>query len=90
MVFYFQDNTNWPWMQTFFLERVYMINTLQPVKGYIQLYEMFNIHCSYKTYASESQGQWLGLVRPMFHTVYKKMWSEIYMNKTFMYSMRFS
>lgn len=66
----------------FFLERVYMINTLQPVKGYIQLYEMFNIHCSYKTYTRITR-RMVRIGKTNVPHSLQKMWSEKYLNKTF-------
>lgn len=59
-----------------FRDRVYRLNILQPVKGYYQstcivFPVIWNVHIVIK-HAPESQGEWLGLVRPTFHRVYKK------------------
>lgn len=65
---------------------------MQPVKV-ISSYMKCSIYTVVIKHAPESYGKWLGLVRPTFHSVYKKCGQKnIYIKyyKTFMYSMRFS
>lgn len=59
---------------------MYRINTLQPMKGYIQLYEMFNIHCGYKT-CTRILWRMVRIGKANVPQCLQKMWSEKYLYK---------